>query len=47
MRMTNVVRWNEAALEAIRITHPSPPKVARALAILHTCIAASGSSTAP
>ena len=38
MAKTNVVRWNEAALEAIRITHPGPPMVARALAILHTCI---------
>ncbi len=38
MSKTNVVRWNEAALEAIRITHPGPPQVARALAILHTCI---------
>ncbi len=38
MSETNVVRWNEAALEAIRSTHPGPPMVARALAILHTCI---------
>ena len=38
MSTTNITRWNEAALEAIRITHPGPPMVARALAILHTCI---------
>src|SRR5829696_4542718 len=38
MNTTNVVRWNEAALDAIRITHPGPPMVARALAIVHTCI---------
>src|SRR5215212_4044135 len=38
MSITNVTRWSEAALEAIRITHPGPPMVARALAILHTCI---------
>src|SRR5215216_4415142 len=38
MNTTNVVRWNKAALEAIRITHPGPPMVARALAIVHTCI---------
>ncbi len=35
---TVVTKWNEAALEAIRITHPGPPIVARALAIAHTCI---------
>jgi len=35
---TDVVRWNNAALEAIRQTHPGPPIVARALAILHTCM---------
>lgn len=38
MSTTIVTRWSEAALEAIRITHPGPPMVARALAILHTCI---------
>lgn len=38
MSTTTVVQWNEAALEAIRITHPGPPMVARSLAILHTCI---------
>jgi hypothetical protein len=31
-----VVRWNEAALEAVRHTHFGPPMVARALAIVHT-----------
>jgi hypothetical protein len=35
---TVVTRWNEATLEAIRITHPGPPIVARALAITHTCM---------
>jgi hypothetical protein len=35
---TIVTKWNEAALEAIRITHPGPPIVARALAITHTCM---------
>lgn len=35
---TVVVRWDEAALEAIRETHPGPSMVARALAILHTCM---------
>lgn len=35
---TDVVTWNNAALEAIRVTHPGPPIVARALAILHTCM---------
>lgn len=38
MSLTKVVQWNEAALDAIRITHPGPPMVARALGILHTCI---------
>ena len=38
MNTTNVVRWNKAALEAIRITHPGPPMVALALAIVHTCM---------
>src|SRR5438105_9535717 len=31
-----VVQWNEAALQAIRRTHPGPPMVARALAVAHT-----------
>lgn len=35
---TIITKWNEAALEAIRITHPGPPIVARALAITHTCM---------
>ena len=35
---TVVVRFNSAALEAIRETHPGPPVVARALAVLHTCM---------
>ncbi len=35
---TVVTKWNDAALEAIRITHPGPPMVARALAITHTCM---------
>ena len=33
-----VIQWNNAALEAIRVTHPGPPQVARMLAITHTCI---------
>ena len=33
-----VLRWNEAALAAIRATRPAPPVAARALAILHTAI---------
>lgn len=35
---TAVVRWNSAALEAIRETHPGPPMVARALAMVQTSI---------
>lgn len=35
---TVVVRWNNAALDAIRITRPGPPIVARMLAIPHTCM---------
>jgi len=35
---TIVTKWNEAALQAIRTTHPGPPIVARALAITHTCM---------
>ncbi|MDP9375321.1 MAG: phosphoesterase [Chloroflexota bacterium] len=38
MSATAVVQWDTGALEAIRDTHPGPPMVARALAILHTCI---------
>ncbi|HZU75512.1 MAG TPA: phosphoesterase, partial [Dehalococcoidia bacterium] len=33
-----VVQWNQAGLQAVRATHPGPPMVARALAVLHTCI---------
>lgn len=33
-----VVTWNDAALQAIRTTHPGPPIVARMLAIANTCI---------
>jgi hypothetical protein len=33
-----VLRWNQLALEAIRITRTSPPIAARALAITHTCM---------
>src|SRR5436190_384061 len=32
-----VVRWNEAALQAVRDSKLGPPMVSRALAILHTC----------
>jgi hypothetical protein len=35
---TVVAQWNEAALQAIRVTRPSPPVAARALATAHTCI---------
>lgn len=35
---TVVTQWNSAALEAIRETHPGPPMVARALAMVHTSI---------
>jgi hypothetical protein len=33
-----VLQWNSAALEAIRRSTLGPPAVARALAIVHTCI---------
>lgn len=33
-----ITEWNDAALQAIRITHPGPPIVARALAVAHTCM---------
>ena len=33
-----VVRWDEAALEAIRHAYFGAPIVARALAIVHTCM---------
>lgn len=35
---TVVVAWNDAALQAIRDTHPGPPIVARMLAIVNTCM---------
>jgi hypothetical protein len=33
-----VIRWNNAALHAIGTTRPGPPMVARALAVMHTCM---------
>ena len=33
-----VLRWNEAALQGVRDSRLGPPMVARALAIIHTCI---------
>src|SRR5437764_14141962 len=33
-----VIQWNEAALQGVRDTKPGPPMVARALAIVHTCM---------
>jgi hypothetical protein len=33
-----VVRWNSAALQGVRDSRIGPPMVARALAIVHTCI---------
>ncbi|MDB4869333.1 MAG: motif putative anchor domain protein [Gemmatimonadales bacterium] len=33
-----VVKWDQAALAAIRRTHPGPPMVARALAVVHTAM---------
>jgi hypothetical protein len=35
---TLVVRWNETTLEAVRRSRLGPPIVARALAIVHTCM---------
>jgi PAP2 superfamily len=35
---TVVVQWNEAALQGVRDSKIGPPMVARALAIVHTCI---------
>ena len=35
---TLVTDWNDEALEAIRITHPGPPMVARMLAITNTAM---------
>ena len=31
-----IVKWNNAALQAVRVTRLGPPMVARAFAILHT-----------
>ena len=33
-----VLRWNNALLEAVRNAHLGPPMVARALAVVHTCM---------
>lgn len=33
-----VLRWNDAALQAVRESRMGPPMVARALAVIHTCI---------
>src|SRR6266498_4069870 len=33
-----VLRWNAAALHGVRDSRLGPPMVARALAIVHTCI---------
>src|SRR5438552_9686364 len=33
-----VVRWNDAALQGVRDSKLGPPMVARALAIVHTCV---------
>src|SRR5262249_18061344 len=33
-----VIRWNNAALQGVRDSKLGPPMVARALAIVHTCI---------
>ncbi len=35
---TVVSKWNSAALQAVRITRPGPPIVARALAVANTCM---------
>ena len=35
---TVVVQWNVAALQGVRDSRIGPPMVARALAIVHTCI---------
>jgi hypothetical protein len=35
---TIVVQWNNAALQGVRDSKLGPPMVARALAIVHTCI---------
>ena len=33
-----VIQWNNALLQAVRVTHPGPPIVARSLAVAHTCM---------
>lgn len=33
-----VIRWNQAALQAVRDSKLGPPMVSRALAIVHTCM---------
>lgn len=33
-----VLQWNDAALQGVRVSGLGPPQVARALAIVHTCI---------
>ncbi len=33
-----VTQWNDAALQAVRVTNPGPPITARALAITNTCM---------
>jgi hypothetical protein len=35
---TIVVQWNKAALQGVRDSKIGPPMVARALAIVHTCM---------
>lgn len=35
---TTIVRWNDAALIAIRDTHPGPPMAARMISITNTCM---------
>jgi Domain of unknown function (DUF6851) len=35
---TAVVRWDAAAVQGVRDATPGPPMVARALAIVHTCM---------
>jgi PAP2 superfamily len=37
-RLNVVLRWNQALLQAVRETRMPPPQVARALAIVHTCM---------
>src|SRR5690242_10162652 len=33
-----VIQWDNATLQAVRVSKISPPAVARALAIVHTCM---------